>query len=144
MAKRQTQQDSPRMATKLGNRRARLKEKRTKTRKQRAKQMNRKRQHKLQTLAPNAKEELMTKERENDLRGAPEGTEALGRDLVAGTTAATVHASVVAVATTAGVVTAVTAMATVDAEASETPDVNETVAGTGAATIPRPRTGTAA
>ena len=85
----------------------------------------------------------MTEEPKKGLRGVLGGIEALGRDLVAGTPAAAVGASVVAVATTAGVATAVTAMATVDAEASETSDVNETVAGTGAATIPRPRAGTA-
>ena len=58
----------------------------------------------------------MTEEPKKDLRGALEGIEALGRYLVAGTTAAAVGASVVAVATTAGVATAVAAMATADAE----------------------------
>ena len=134
--------DWPMTATKLDNRRPRLKEKRTKPRKQREKQRNTTRQQ-LQTLAPNAKEVLMTEEPKTGLRGALAGIDVLGRDLVAGTTAAAVGAIVVAVATTAGVATAVTAMATVDAEVTETPDVNETGAGTGAATIPRPRTGTA-
>ena len=111
-------------------------------RQQRAEQRNTTRQQ-LQTLSPNAKEVLMTEEPKKGLRGALAGIKILGRDFVAGTTAAAVGAIVVAVATTAGVATAVTAMATVDAEATETPAVNETGAGTGAATIPRPRTGTA-
>ena len=123
------------MATKLGNRRARLKEKRTKTRKQKMKQMNRKRQHKLQTLAPNAKKELMTEERKNDLRGGLEGTGALGRELVAGTTVAAAGASVVAVATgpEAGA-----AVAAADAGATRTLAANAAGAGIGTAMITRP------